>query len=467
MADPENSFNADNDIDDDVDDDEIVEENLRDGLTKQSFSSLINNATTGTDLLKIFDLLPNSSQRYGHSLSMNALIKIITRHPVFRERASIFNTVKIKKGKETTVPSTFISLSPTNKQLLKGFVAEVNPTNGPWWELTQLLRNCEEAFNDSAASLRQVGMPANRIACISHMLCDERVVACLIPLSVPVQSQERPAVLDQQKETGKSLSDSVYGDIFSHYKEWIKEYVNPFVDGPFAEDVGMFKPHLATFKDANTIKGYIKMVVSKVETILKNHKQSGHHSSGEERLQEIKNNFLNPKGKNVDYSYFYAFLMLEEKDLKFASRHLEEGIGASAGFGTVGGGVTAVKKKRNVQEVVALDIQSLTKKIAESADGIREDTQRAITRLFSPSPTFSDVSYAARSGGVTESTVISDSYTSAKEEKIIVERKLLCINQQMDYHKYVLMSEFFDAEEKKKSKAELDKIMAELNDLKK
>jgi len=38
MADPENSFNADNDIDDDVDDDEIVEENLWDGLTKQSFS---------------------------------------------------------------------------------------------------------------------------------------------------------------------------------------------------------------------------------------------------------------------------------------------------------------------------------------------------------------------------------------------------------------------------------------------
>jgi hypothetical protein len=298
------------------------------------------------------------------------------------------------------------------------------------------------------------------------MLCDERVVACLIPLSVPVQSQERPAVLDQQKETGKSLSDSVSDDIFSHYKKWIKEYVNPFVDGPFAEEVGMFKPHLATFKDANTIKGYIKMVVSKVETILKNHKQSGHQSSGEERLQEIKNNFLNPKGKNVDYSYFYAFLMLEEKDLKFASWHLEEGIGASAGFGMVGGGVTAVKKmERSGSSCIGCTISD--KKIAESADGISEDTQQAITRLFSPSPTFSDVSYAAWSGGVTESTVISDSYTLAKEEKIVVERKLLCINQQMDYHKYLLMSEFFDAEEKKKSKAELDKIMTELNDLKK
>jgi hypothetical protein len=53
--------------------------------------------------------------------------------------------------------------------------------------------------------------------------------------------------------------------------------------------------------------------------------------------------------------------MLEDKDLKYASWQLEEGIGTSAGFGTVGGGVTAVKKKLNVQEVVALDIQSLTK----------------------------------------------------------------------------------------------------------
>jgi hypothetical protein len=148
-----------------------------------------------------------------------------------------------------------------NKQLLKDLVAEVSPTNGPWLELTQLLHNCDEAFNNSAASLHQVGMPANCIACISHMLCDERTVACLIPLSVPVQSQERPAMLDQQKETGKSLSDSVYADIFSHYKEWIKEYANPFVYGPFAEDVGVFKPHMATFKDVNTIKGYIKMVV--------------------------------------------------------------------------------------------------------------------------------------------------------------------------------------------------------------
>jgi hypothetical protein len=37
----------------------------------------------------------------------------------------------------------------------------------------------------------------------SRMLCDEHIVACLIALSCPAQSQERPAMLDQQKETGK------------------------------------------------------------------------------------------------------------------------------------------------------------------------------------------------------------------------------------------------------------------------
>ncbi len=102
------------------------------------------------------------------------------------------------------------------------------------------------------------------------------------------------------------------------------------MDDPFVEDVGIFQPHLATFNDADAIKGYIKSVVSKVETILKN-KQSGQHSRGEERLQEMKTDFLNAKGKNIDLSYFYALLMLEGKDLRFVSWQLEDRIGASAG----------------------------------------------------------------------------------------------------------------------------------------
>ncbi len=76
-------------------------------------------------------------------------------------------------------------------------------------------------------------------------------------------------MLDHQKETGKSLSVTAYEDIFKKHKRWIKEYLNPFMDGPFVDNVGMFKPQLATFKDANAIKGYIKSGYAKVETIFK------------------------------------------------------------------------------------------------------------------------------------------------------------------------------------------------------
>ena len=112
---------------------------------------------------------------------------------------------------------------------------------------------------------------------------------------------------------------------------------------------------------------------------------------------------------------------------------------------------------------MAVDIQKLTKKIAENAVGLRVDTQNAITRLFSPSPTFSELSYSAP----TSTATVSIGYSEAKSDKVVVERKLLCIEKQMEYHKYVIMSDFFDQDEKKKSKAELDKIMQELEEMKK
>jgi hypothetical protein len=62
-------------------------------------------------------------------------------------------------------------------------------------------------------------------------------------------------MLDHQKETGKSLTDASYAGIFNNCKEWIKEYVNPVLDDPFVEDVSMFKPHLATLKNSDAIKG--------------------------------------------------------------------------------------------------------------------------------------------------------------------------------------------------------------------
>jgi len=41
---------------------------------------------------------------------------------------------------------------------------------------------------------------------------------------------------------------------------------------------------------------------------------------------------------------------------------------------------------------------------------------------------------------------------AAKEAKVVVEGKLLCLKEQIEFQKYVLTSECFDGEEEKKSK---------------
>ncbi len=76
--------------------------------------------------------------------------------------------------------------------------------NGPWFEVLQLLHHCNEAFNKSAAAITQKGMPTNHIACISHMLCYEKFVACIIPLTDVVELADRPAELDKIKTTKKA-----------------------------------------------------------------------------------------------------------------------------------------------------------------------------------------------------------------------------------------------------------------------
>jgi hypothetical protein len=90
---------------------------LNASVTKQSVAAMIDSTTTGHDILKVTDLLPNTFQKYGHSTTMNALIKIIVRL-IFREQSSIFYTIKVKKGKESSVPPMFASLSQANKQLI-------------------------------------------------------------------------------------------------------------------------------------------------------------------------------------------------------------------------------------------------------------------------------------------------------------------------------------------------------------
>ena len=91
-----------NDDDDlmDSDDDELVDETIWDKVTKESFLQMVENVSIGGDLLKIINLLFSSSQCYGHSITMNAINKIISRHATFKDRCTAFYTTKIKSGKE-------------------------------------------------------------------------------------------------------------------------------------------------------------------------------------------------------------------------------------------------------------------------------------------------------------------------------------------------------------------------------
>ena len=92
-------MNAINDDDylDDTDDKELALDIIRNTTIKESFLSLIDSASIGEDLVTIIELLPNSSQQYGHSITMNAVLKIISRYTLFKDRCTSFYTMR-KKG---------------------------------------------------------------------------------------------------------------------------------------------------------------------------------------------------------------------------------------------------------------------------------------------------------------------------------------------------------------------------------
>ena len=87
----------------------------------------------------------------------------------------------------------------------------------------------------------------------------------------------------------------------------------------------------------------------------------------------------------------------------------------------------------------------------ESFLSLTSETEKAMVRLFSPSPTCSinDISTTRSNGSGGGSSAL---YAAAKESKVVIERKLLCVNTRMDYFKYVLSSDCYDADEKKKVK---------------
>ncbi len=40
-------------------------------------------------------------------------------------------------------------------------------------------------------------------------------------------------MLDKWKSNGDSMLDFEYEEFYANYKSWIKDYINPFCDGPF------------------------------------------------------------------------------------------------------------------------------------------------------------------------------------------------------------------------------------------
>jgi hypothetical protein len=47
------------------------------------------------------------------------------------------------------------------------------------------------------------------------------------------------------------------------------------------------------------------------------------------------------------------------------------------------------------------------------------------------------------------------------------QQKIMCIEKQMDYHKYVISCDFFDSDEKRKAKENLMELIKEISGLKK
>jgi len=88
---------------DGMDDDESFKESICDGVTKQSFTKMLERASSGQKLLSLVNLLPNSSQKYGHSIAMNAIIKL-GRHSAYRDHCELLYTSKVKKGKGDKSP---------------------------------------------------------------------------------------------------------------------------------------------------------------------------------------------------------------------------------------------------------------------------------------------------------------------------------------------------------------------------
>jgi hypothetical protein len=128
-------------------------------LMKQSFTTRVEEASTGEALLELIGLLPNNAQKYGHSITMNAVIKKIARVPVFRDETACLYTAKQKNGHEVKVSLTFSALSKDTQAFVKNLIKRLKPDYGPRFEVLQVLTNSAVAFDYTNATARKAGMP--------------------------------------------------------------------------------------------------------------------------------------------------------------------------------------------------------------------------------------------------------------------------------------------------------------------
>jgi hypothetical protein len=128
-------------------------------LMKQSFTTRVEEASTGEALLELIGLLPNNAQKYGHSITMNAVIKKIARAPVFRDETACLYTAKQKNGHEVKVSLTFSALSKDTQAFVKNLIKRLKPDYGPRFEVLQVLTNSAVVFDYTNATARKAGMP--------------------------------------------------------------------------------------------------------------------------------------------------------------------------------------------------------------------------------------------------------------------------------------------------------------------
>jgi hypothetical protein len=342
---------------------------------------------------------------------------------------------------------------------------QITPLHGPWAQIVLLLQNCStglDSTNDpTPINNQKMGPVANRIALIAHMLCDDRVKSVMMTLTSSANTSRfnQPAMLDQTKVTGVSLQQSVYNEIFHNYKLWQQDYYNTF--GQDHPELQYYDPQDAIFNNPAEIKQLISKVASHVRKTKKKLESSGYNRTGMERLQDALLSHGTGKGKNYDHSLFYAFVMLDEVDLTFVSRHLNDNVGIEAGLGTEGGGEVAFLPKKARVNSMSDEILSKVSNLTDRATELLESDSHSSRMYGRPMQGSDSRSYGhvAHGNGAYYSPYqsLGDSAKKAKTEE-----KMMRYNAIISHHHWVLSTPGFSEEELKHSRSELSRLMTKI-----